>query len=186
MTTDEGVYGRHLGAEIARLADLHALGRLVEGYLASLDRDVFDEDWARSFFTEDVALTFPVGAHDGRAGVEDFTRAIMDRWESTHHHGSTPLIDLDGDRASVTWSLIASHIHFGSPQPPAASRCFQLGGRFDASVRRTSEGWRFERLRLRITWTAGSAHTEVTSVDAATLNTGDGPHITTQLEGSTP
>ncbi|MER7488622.1 nuclear transport factor 2 family protein [Streptomyces sp. NPDC126497] len=184
-----------LDARIARLADRAALGDLAERYLASLDEGTFDDAWARSFFTEDVELTFPVGSHRGRAGVAAFTREIMERWDGTHHHGSPPLVELDGDRATVAWSLIASHLHFDSPRPPAASRYFQLGGRFDTSVRRTPAGWRFARMRLRITWSTGPASAAVTSVDEGTLGTGalldgrgagdSGSYTDTHLEGST-
>lgn len=183
-----------LHAQIARLTDRAVLGDLAERYLASLDEGTFGDEWARSFFTEDVELTFPVGGHQGRAGAAAFTRKIMERWDGTHHHGSPALVELDGDRASVAWSLIASHLHFDSPRPPAASHYFQLGGRFDTSVRRTPAGWRFARMRLRITWSTGRAPAAVT-VDEETLGTGalpggrgegdSGSYTDTHLEGST-
>ncbi|MHC3458702.1 nuclear transport factor 2 family protein [Streptomyces flavovirens] len=182
-------------ARIAHLTDRAELGDLAERYLASLDTGTFDDAWARSLFTEDVELVFPVGSHQGRAGAAAFTRQIMERWDGTHHHGSSALVELDGDRATVAWSLIASHLHFGSPRPPAASHHFQLGGRFDTSVRRTPHGWRFARMRLRITWSTGAAAAAVTSVDAETLGTGalpagldagdPGSYTDTHLEGST-
>ncbi|MCT4356200.1 nuclear transport factor 2 family protein [Streptomyces sp. Je 1-79] len=172
------------GSPLADLADRAALGDLAEGYLASLDEGTFDEEWARSFFTEDVELVYPVGSHRGIAGVPGFTRQIMDRWESTHHQGSPSLVVLDGDRATVSWSLIASHLHFDSPRPPAASRYFQLGGRFDASARRTPLGWRFTRMRLRIIWSTGQVPAEVTSVAAETLVPGSGTRTSTRQEGN--
>ncbi|MFC7310780.1 nuclear transport factor 2 family protein [Streptomyces monticola] len=176
-----------LAEQVARLNLRAALSELVERYLASLDTGNFDDTWARSFFTEDIELTFPVGSHQGIAGLAGFTRAIMGRWESTHHHGSGCLVVPDGeDRAGVRWSLIASHMHFGSPRPPAVSRCFQLGGRFDGTARNTPQGWRFERLRLRITWSSGAPPTEVSSVDDATLGPALGLHTTTQLEDDAP
>nr|WSY51618.1 nuclear transport factor 2 family protein [Streptomyces sp. NBC_00886] len=161
-----------LDARIAHLADRTVLGDLAERYLTSLDEGTFDDEWARSFFTEDIELTFPVGSHQGRAGAAAFTREIMERWDGTHHHGSPALVEIDADRATVAWSLIASHLHFDSPRPPAASRFFQLGGRFDTSARRTPAGWRFARMRLRITWSTGAASAAVTSVDEGTLGAG--------------
>ncbi|MTE21009.1 nuclear transport factor 2 family protein [Streptomyces sp. TRM43335] len=165
--------------QVRALSDRALLGELVDRYMATLDRGVFDDDWAGSLFTEDVHLVFPVGSHRGVAGAAEFTREIMERWERTHHHASGCVIASDGDLASVGWSLIASHVHFDSPPPPATSRYFQLGGRFDGTARRTPDGWRFESLKLRIVWTTGAVPPSVTSIDAKTIDA----HGT---DGSTP
>jgi hypothetical protein len=159
-----------LAAEVRRLSDLAMLVRLVDRYHASLDQGTFDHAWAMSLFTDDVELTFPVGSHRGIAGVPAFTAEIMARWGRTHHHGSDVSIDLDGDRAAISWSLIASHVHFGSPLPPDATQYFQLGGRFTGLARRTPDGWRIDRLRLRIVWSTGAVPKGVTQVDAKTVD----------------
>ncbi|MFJ5639081.1 ester cyclase [Streptomyces sp. NPDC093223] len=158
-------------SEVARLADLVSLRDLVGHYLASLDEGGFDETWARSLFTEDIEMTFPVGSHGGLAGVAGFTEEIMARWGRTHHHGSESQVEVDGDTARLSWSLIASHVHHGSPLPPDPTQYFQLGGRFTGTARRTPEGWRFDRLRLRIVWTTGAVPKGVTQVDRQTLDT---------------
>ncbi|MFJ4472785.1 nuclear transport factor 2 family protein [Streptomyces sp. NPDC089424] len=160
-----------LAAEIARLADLAELQKLAGRYLASLDEGEFDAAWATSLFTEDIEMTFPVGSHHGITGVGGFTGEIMARWGRTHHHGSDSSVDLDGDRAALSWSLIASHVHHGSPLPPDPSEYFQLGGRFTGTARRLPDGWRFDRLRLRISWTTGAVPRGVTQVDVKTLDT---------------
>ncbi|KAB1141363.1 nuclear transport factor 2 family protein [Streptomyces luteolifulvus] len=171
MTQPEAAELKALAAEIGRLSDLAALGKLVDRYLASLDEGAFHETWARSLFTEDIEMTFPVGSHRGIDGVDGFTGRIMARWGRTHHHGSDSSIDVDGDRADLSWSLIASHVHFASPLPPDPSEYFQLGGRFTGTARRTADGWRIDSLRLRIVWTTGSVPKGVTRVDTNTLDT---------------
>ncbi|MFG3660151.1 nuclear transport factor 2 family protein [Streptomyces sp. NPDC047706] len=171
MTRPQAADPAALAAEVARLADLAELQRLAGRYLASLDEGSFDEAWAKSLFTEDIEMTFPVGSHRGITGVGGFTTEIMARWGRTHHHGSDSSADLDGDRAELSWSLIASHVHHGSPLPPDPSEYFQLGGRFTGSARRTPDGWRFGRLRLRISWTTGAVPRGVTQVDVKTLDT---------------
>ncbi|MCH0562251.1 MULTISPECIES: nuclear transport factor 2 family protein [unclassified Streptomyces] len=178
MTRHEAADRDALAAEVARLGDLAELKQLVDRYLASLDEGVFDRAWSGSLFTDGIEMTFPVGSHRGIAGVAAFTAEIMKRWGRTHHHGSDSSIDLDGDRAEVSWSLIASHVHHGSPLPPDASEYFQLGGRFTGIARRTPGGWRFERLQLRIVWTTGAVPKGVTHVDRQTLDTrGNTPAI---------
>ncbi len=150
-----------LAEEVRRLSDRASLGELIDRYLLTLDEGVFDEKWAESLFTEDVELTFPVGAHRGISGVDEFTREIMYRWAQTHHHGSHYVIEQGGDRVELAWSIIASHVHPGSPPPPGSVSYFQLGGRFDGVARRTPLGWRFERLGLRITWTTGPVPSDI-------------------------
>lgn len=148
---------------VRRLTDRLDVVELVDRYLHSLDSHRFDDRWAEAMFTPDVVLTYPVGSHEGIAGVPAFTEQIMRRWAATHHLGGNCLVELDGDRAAVVWQLIAYHRHPGSPPPPAAGDHFRLGGTFDADAVRTRHGWRFQRLRLRITWTAGSAVTGIAS-----------------------
>ena len=160
-----------LAAGLARLTDLAEIQQLVGHYLACLDEGVFDEARAESLFTGDIEMTFPVGSHRGISGVGAFTEAIMERWARTHHHGSDTSVSLDGDRAGLGWSLIASRIHHGSPLPPAPTEYFQLGGRFTGAVRRTPDGRRFERLRLRIVWTTGTVPAGVSRINATTLDT---------------
>ncbi|MBO7936744.1 nuclear transport factor 2 family protein [Streptomyces sp. S9] len=176
VTPEAGRLGE-LVAAVARLTDIAALNNLIDRYLAGLDEGLtpegtgsgFDEAWAASLFTEDVDLLFPVGSHRGLPGADGFLREIMERWSRTHHHGSLASIEPDGDRAAVSWSLIASHVHFGSPEPPRPSAYFQIGGRFTGVARRTADGWRFARLRLRIVWSTGSPPGGVTEVDVRSL-----------------
>lgn len=182
MTGSVGPELGELAAEVARLSDIAALNNLIDRYLAGLDEGLaegsfgFDEAWAASLFTEDVELLFPVGSHQGLAGADGFLREIMERWSRTHHHGSLASVEPDGDRAAISWSLIASHVHFGSPAPPQPSAYFQIGGRFTGVARRTADGWRFARLRLRIVWSTGSPPGGVTEVDARTLEALDPLH----------
>ncbi|MFJ7062325.1 nuclear transport factor 2 family protein [Streptomyces microflavus] len=195
MTGSPGPGLGELAAEVARLSDIAALNHLIDRYLAGLDEGLassaststsgsgsglgsgpgsgFDAVWAASLFTEDVELLFPVGSHQGLTGADGFLREIMERWGRTHHHGSLASVEPDGDRAAVSWSLIASHVHFGSPLPPQPSAYFQIGGRFTGVARRTPDGWRFARLRLRIVWSTGSPPGGVTEVDDRTLDAAD-------------
>lgn len=152
--------------QLRRLVDQADLRDLVDRYLRSLDVRGFDEVWATAHFTDDVVLSFPVGSHRGIAGVVEFTDTIMRRWPTTLHHGTNCTAAVNGDHARVTWNLLASHVHPGSPPPPAPSEVFHLGGVFTAVAVRTAEGWRFRQLNLRIVWTAGQAATGIPPVSA--------------------
>jgi hypothetical protein len=144
-----------LATEVRRLSDRVALADLADRYLRSLDENSFDQARARLVFTEDVALSFPPGDHHGLAGVAEFTRGFMSHWARTHHNASNYHVELDGDRATIAWNVVAVHVHHGSPPPPASAAHFYLGGRFDGAAVRTQHGWRLRRLALRVVWTAG-------------------------------
>lgn len=141
---------------LQELADRADLAAVIDRYFLALDEGRFDQDCARSTFSDDVSLSFPPGDHDGIEGLADFTAGFMRHWARTHHHCANYLIDLDGDRAAIGWHVFATHVHPGSPPPPAPGRLFHLGGRFSGAARRTPAGWRIERLTLQVSWTVGT------------------------------
>ncbi|MFB4303999.1 nuclear transport factor 2 family protein [Actinomadura sp. NTSP31] len=155
---DEDLTGR-----VAALADRAELTELVARFFASIDdrqRDPrahpFDGAWARDLFTEDVEFHYPVGAYTGHADeVMDLT---MDNFGRTQHLAGIPQIALDGDRATVRWSAVHTHVHLASTQEARADRLgetFVSGGHYDAEAVRTPEGWRFRAVALDVAWTAG-------------------------------
>jgi hypothetical protein len=150
------------------LADRAALADLINRYLLSLDEGTFDETLVREVFTEDVELSFPPGDHQGAQGLAGFTGGFMAHWDRTHHLCSGYAIEPDGDRATVGWNVIATHVHHGSPPPPAPGDLFQLGGRFSGQAVRTARGWRLRRLALRVVWTAGRGIPSIAAVMAGT------------------
>lgn len=158
-----------LAAEVRKLSDRAALTDLADRYLRQLDVGVFDQEWARSVFTEDVELDFPPGSHRGVEGVDEFTRGFMRHWDRTHHNVSHHAVELDGgDEATVAWNVVAIHMHHGSPPPPASAAHFYLGGRFAAVARRTEAGWRLRRLTLEVVWTTGPGIRSIAQVMTGT------------------
>lgn len=140
---------------IRGLADRADLADLADRYLKALDDGDFDQARAVEVFTSDVDLDFPPGSHHGITGVAEFTRSFMRHWARTHHNVSSYQVEVDGDQATIAWNLIAVHVHHGAPPPPASAEHFYLGGRFDGVATRTPQGWRLNRLALRVVWTAG-------------------------------
>lgn len=146
-----------LEAQLRRLTDRSDLHDLIDRYMITLDEGKFDDAWTRSLFTADVSLTFPVGGYQGLAGLAEFTAEFMGRWDRTHHHAANHVIDVAGDRAAVSWSMIATHLRADQPSGPH----FQLGAHFDGAAVRTGAGWRFSGLVLRVVWTSGRPAAEV-------------------------
>lgn len=147
----KGVSTAHDAGPLHRLADRMDVQGLVDRYLAGLDDARFDDDWARSVFTEQGSFRFAAGGHDGVAGMAEFTAAMMRKWRRTHHVAAGHLIDLDGDRAHVRGNLIATHVH-----PHDENDIFQAGDRFHGEAVRTGAGWRFAWLSFEVVWTRGT------------------------------
>ncbi|MGI5292097.1 nuclear transport factor 2 family protein [Nonomuraea polychroma] len=146
---------------LSRLRDQAEIIELISRYFFSLDSQAFDDAWANSLFTQEAVLTFPVGSHQGLAGLADFTVGFMSNWARTQHHATNHLITFDGDRANVTWNVLATHVHPAAEDAPPAAEHFHLGGRFDGEAVRTSVGWRFGRLALKVIWMTGRAAARV-------------------------
>ncbi|MBZ6474592.1 nuclear transport factor 2 family protein [Streptomyces griseocarneus] len=131
------------------LTDRAGIERLVTDYLRSLDERAFGDDWARSFFTEDASTRTPVGTHEGAEAQLTSTRDAMALFERTVHFGSNIAVDLHGDRATVRWNQLSTHV-LGAPE-----RLFESGGHVEAEAVRTPDGWRLRRMALHIVWTKG-------------------------------
>ena len=142
--------------ELRELVDRERLVALVDHYVTTLDApSSFDEDWARSLFTEDVRLEHEIAVLQGIPEVAAAHRMVMARWERTFHFSANPHIELDGENAHLTARLMAIHVHPGEnpPDPLIAANVL------DADAVQTSNGWRFERFATRTLWRTGESAT---------------------------
>ncbi len=137
------------------LLDRLEIADLFEKYLSMLDDGSFCESNAGDIFTPDAMFAFPSGTHQGLEGLDTFTDRFMGHWALTHHIVGHCRVDVGRDIATVTQSVLATHVHRDSPPPPKSGNHFQLGGRFDGTARRTAVGWRLCRLDFHVAWTVG-------------------------------
>src|ERR1700728_288168 len=142
---------------LRELIERERVGALVAHYVATLDAPSnFDEDWARSLFTEDVRLEHEIAVLEGIEEVAAAHRMVMARWERTFHFSANHRIELEGDHAHLTARLMAIHVHPGEnpPNPLIAANLL------DADAVHTSNGWRFERFAPQTLWRSGQSSTE--------------------------
>jgi hypothetical protein len=127
---------------------------LVDHYVNTLDEPTsFDEEWARSLFTEDVRLEHEIAVLEGIGEVAAAHRMVMSRWERTLHFSTNHCVRFDGEHAYLSARLIAIHVHPGESPPESLIAANFL----DADAVRTSKGWRFERFAPRTIWRAGQS-----------------------------
>jgi hypothetical protein len=140
--------------ELRDLIERERVVALVDHYVDTLDEpSSFDEDWARSLFTEDVRLEHEIAVLEGIEEVAAAHRLVMARWERTLHFSTNHRIELDGQRAHLTARLMAIHVHPGEdpPDPLIAANVLE------ADAVQTSNGWRFERFAPRTVFRTGQA-----------------------------
>jgi hypothetical protein len=134
------------------LTDRAEITGLIDRFFRALDERCLDLPWGRSIFTDDIEVTFPIGQHQGLNAVVTAIAEGMSQFGPTQHSGSNYVIDLDGDRATVRWNAIQTHMPpDGTPLTPP----FVSGGYYDGEVIRTEDGWRFRQQAYHIVWLTG-------------------------------
>ncbi|MEV6775163.1 nuclear transport factor 2 family protein [Streptomyces syringium] len=166
-----------LEARVALLADRADITGLIDRYLLSLDTvpaggGRFDDAWARGLFTEDIRITTPIGDHEGIAGLAESEQSTFAKFERTQHVGTNYMIALDGDRATVRWNALMTHVHLATTQQARGAEPgghFDVGGTFTGEAVRTGQGWRFRRLIVQAVWTTGQGPLVLTSKAETTM-----------------
>jgi hypothetical protein len=138
--------------QLQELVQRDRLVALVDHYVTTLDEPSnFDEDWARSLFTEDIRLEHEIAVLEGIEEVAAAHRLVMARWERTVHFSTNHRIELNGEHAHLTARLMAIHVHPGENPPDALIAANLL----EADAVHTGKGWRFERFAPRTLWRSG-------------------------------
>ncbi|MBT2402027.1 MULTISPECIES: nuclear transport factor 2 family protein [unclassified Streptomyces] len=131
---------------------------LLDRYLLSLDDEELDAAWAEELFTKDAVVAFPMNQHEGIAGMPEYHSTALSAFAATQHLGSSAVVVLDGDRASLRANLISTHVHHARHARPQGDLppIFATGTFVNGEARRTERGWRLTLLSFRLLWADGS------------------------------
>jgi ketosteroid isomerase-like protein len=133
------------------LADRLELAELVARLGHWLDDKAYRDPAAiRDIYTDDVVAEFPSGAVvTGAAELSARAAASHDRHAHTHHVASNVVVDLadDGETARVRANQTATFAQGAAPD-------VAVGERYDLHAVRTAAGWRFDRVRITLSWRA--------------------------------
>jgi SnoaL-like domain len=140
--------GADLAARIARLEAIdciltikHRYGELVDRLSSRIDQA--DIKALGELFTEDAFVDFVVVKLPGRQAILDLYGGAMQKnfawvWHSFH----SPIVEVNGDRASGRWTLQGLTIAHNSPTPTT------VYGRYADEFVRTPQGWRLSKMVL--------------------------------------
>jgi 3-phenylpropionate/cinnamic acid dioxygenase small subunit len=141
-----------LKRQVAELTDHNEITKLVYRLGAILDDRRFDE--MHSLLVEAATVRTPGGTAEGREAVIAQARRNHQPDEPTQHVITSPLVEMDGDRAKVRANLVvnfAAPAH-GDESLPAPPRKYTLGETYHFDVVRTSHGWRFSTVETTPVW----------------------------------
>ncbi|WP_432027780.1 nuclear transport factor 2 family protein [Streptomyces sp. 1222.5] len=135
------------------------ISMLVDRLFRLLDDRELAPERARDFFTDDALMETPVGVSRGAESLPAAEEALA-RFDRTQHMASGIVTDADAtaERATASWNALMTHVHHEETlrrRGSGADPLFTVGGRFEAELRRTPDGWRFSRLVIRPIWTQG-------------------------------
>ncbi|MEU1268274.1 nuclear transport factor 2 family protein [Streptomyces sp. NPDC005799] len=127
----------------------HEVAAVLARYTQALDH----RTWlgAAALFLPDGVLAFGQDMIRGPHAIAARMRADLSVYHGTHHHVGLPRVELDGDVAHVSASCIGTHVR--DPQDGATHTV--VGGRYEAELRRTPEGWRINRMTPHYAWRSG-------------------------------
>ncbi|MEO6248231.1 MAG: nuclear transport factor 2 family protein [Sphingomicrobium sp.] len=120
---------------------VHAIQNLKAQYCQTIDRAAGDADGVRdafvALFLTDVAADYGHGTMVGAAQLSDFLcSAIAQSSEWAMHMIHTPLINVEGDRATGQWTVM-THL-----KRRETGQVDVVLGRYVDGFRLTAEGWR--------------------------------------------
>jgi SnoaL-like domain len=152
MTTSPVDDIARLDRRVGELTDRNEITNLVYRLGAFLDDRRFDD--MRTLLVEEATVRTPGGMAEGREAVIAQARRNHQRDEPTQHLITNPLVDLDGDRATVHANLVVNFATLASRDEslPAPPRKYTLGETYHFEVVRTSEGWRFSSVETKPVW----------------------------------
>lgn len=124
---------------IRELADRTELADLVARHSLWIDERRYDE--TDQIFTGDVAVESPRGQASGIDELVALVRRGHDRYARTMHNKSHPVVEVDGESATVRAHDLAVFVLDDETEAIAA-------GIHRYRARRTENGWRFDRLEI--------------------------------------
>jgi hypothetical protein len=137
-------------ADVPALADVHAIEQLLYRYAIAIDTrqlDLLDE-----IFTPDAHLDMSVAGTLTPTQYKAKAEIELAKLNATHHLIASPVVVVDGDRATAHTYYQAQHARNGCPGGPL----LMVGGWIDDELVRTGAGWRIRARRGRAVWFDGN------------------------------
>jgi len=149
--TGDGAAVQKLEQRLRKLEDSAAITELLNRYVTAIDACRWSE-WEQCF-AEDARAEFPFGTYDGGRGLGAWCAKNLTTFKGFEHLFGVLEIKLDGDRATVR-----NNAWIGCIMDPARPHeHFDNGASYEWELRRSADGWRIKRVRLKVAWLSREA-----------------------------
>jgi uncharacterized protein (TIGR02246 family) len=139
-----------LKGQLRQLTDRLEIADLFTAFTAAMDSQDFE--WLACLFTPQIVIEHPGGTWDGFDQVTTGMRKAVASHFISHHMISNQRVAIDGDSARVVAYFHSVHLD----DPNHTDQHNDHGGWYLCELTRTSDGWRFSRLKQASVWTAAN------------------------------
>lgn len=131
--------------------DKQLIGELQNQYAYAIDSGKYDK--LDEMFLPNAVYDFgPAGSATTLNEVKETIRAALEPLTVAQHVNGNQWAEIDGDRATAG-CYFRVHMHrLGM----AGGEHFEMGGRYDDGLVRTTDGWRFVKRTITILWSDGN------------------------------
>src|SRR5580704_10659333 len=133
------------------------------GWMSAQDR----KDWAglHKFVTEESTFASPrFGLQKGPAQIEANVKRALSHIEKTLHIINNEIIEIDADKAKVTFYVNAHHFKSGTP----GGEHFTNRSVHVDDLKRTADGWKIMHVQAKAWWGEGNPEVRVKKDDQGT------------------
>ena len=133
------------------IADKQRILELQNRYSYSIDSGNYDK--LDAMFTPDAIYHFVTGSTNNIEALKSTIQDALKPLTTSQHINGNQWAEIEGDRATAG-CYFTVHMY---KEGLAGGEHFEMGGRYDDELLRTSEGWRFSKRAITILWSEGNA-----------------------------
>ncbi|MEU7044448.1 nuclear transport factor 2 family protein [Streptomyces varsoviensis] len=148
---------------VQELLDRAAITELI--YTVARAMDARDWDLLATCYAPEAVGDYSNATADGREAIIAGARAFLDPFDATQHLVGNVQITVDPDTRPGTATAHATFIAQHVRAEATGNGHYILGGDYDDNLRRTDEGWKITRRRIRGIW--GDGDSSVLSIPVA-------------------
>ena len=139
-----------MAANNGEIIDKQHIQELQNYYSYSIDSGQYDQ--LDAMFTPDATYHFVTGSTDNIESLKNTIRDALSTLTTSQHINGNQWAGIDGDLAKAG-CYFTVHMY---KEGLANGEHFEMGGRYDDELVRTSEGWRFSKRAITILWSDGN------------------------------
>ena len=132
------------------IKDKRHIQELQNRYSYSIDAGQYDH--LDAMFTPDATYHFVTGSTDNIEALKSTIRDALSSLSTSQHINGNQWAEIEGNRATAGCYFTVHMYKKGLTD----GEHFEMGGRYDDELVRTSEGWRFSKRAITILWSDGN------------------------------